>query len=163
MTITIAQPVLYYMAISIVFETVFTAYQFKKEYEKLKKYSDTFEIIKSCYKQLKQTATFKLLFKSVFSPLTFIVMYIFFCIYAVIHFPVTIIKSIRKIFYKTELEKKAEEENRLMEEFYNKKQEFLRNENRAFVEYVTAPDTIIEEIQDIPDLTNERPLNTQNS
>lgn len=124
MTFTINITFLYYWIIAIVFETIYCYFIFKTGWNKAKQ-NETFTIIVN---SLKELASFKLLWKSVFNPVTYIIVYLILCLVAPILFPYSLFKIIRKLFGKTKLEKQAEKETESYEASQERSEDFMENE-----------------------------------
>lgn len=129
MTITINQTYFYYWIIAIVFETIYVYVSFKIEWKKVKKKEEQYSTVIAIIKAYKEQATYKLLWKKIFNPITYVAVYILFCITSPIFFPFSLFKLIRKMFgYKTKLEKQSEIENQKAEEARKRHEEWMKTE-----------------------------------
>lgn len=139
MTITINETFFYYWIIAIVFETLYSFISIKTQWRKLKKNTQTYQTLMIMKDTFKQVASTKLLWKSIFSPATYIAGYIILCLVAPIFFPFSMFKILRKaIFGKNKLEKKSEEEEKAFDEARQRSEDFMKNEGLPFIENDTV-------------------------
>lgn len=129
MTITINETFLYYWLCTVIFETIYSYIAFKIALKQFKKNVEQYEFFMIIIKQLKQMASVKLLWKIIFNPFTYIIVYLIFCFITPLLTPFSLFRLLKKIVgYKTELEKKAKSEEKAMEEAQLISKEWMKNE-----------------------------------
>lgn len=93
------------------------------------KKSEAYAIVMTVYQNMKQSPSFKLLEKRIRNPYSYFLIYIVFCIISPILLPSILVSIFKKITgYKSELEKKSEEERKLQEEAQKKHKEWMETE-----------------------------------
>lgn len=128
MTLIINKFFLYYWLFSIVFETIYAVYIWKDWSKKIK----SNEFIIMLKKAIEYSASLQLLFKTIFNPVTYIMMYIIFVLISPLLFPASLFGIIKRATgYKSKLERKSEEEIKRMEQAKKRSEEFMRTEGRG--------------------------------
>ncbi|MFA7307643.1 MAG: hypothetical protein WC026_13325 [Hyphomicrobium sp.] len=125
MTPTIKLILICYWTFTVLYESIFIVIEWKRFKKKMEK-NEMIQVLKMTY---QQSAQMQLFWKRIWSPLGFFVGFTFLCITSPVLFVFSVQTLLKKLFgYKSALEKRAEEEAKMMEEAQQKRDEFMRTE-----------------------------------
>ena len=133
MTFTISQPLFYYWIFAIIFEAIYCFYLWKQAKKKIAKNAVVMLFINT----MKTIPSLQLILNKIIGPLGFSVGFVLLSIVSPIMFPFSVLTLLKKLIgYKSRLEKKAEEHEKMYEkaeaDAKRHSDNFMRNEGRFF-------------------------------
>ena len=146
MTITINETFLYYWIFAIAFLIIYYYVTIKAGWNQLKQQVELYSTLTVIFNSLKETASFRLLLKRIFSPVTYIAVFLILCLIAPILFPYSLFRIIRSILGKTKLDKESLKEEIAIENSQKHAENFMKNEGVLFENESNKTDYIYEQI-----------------